>query len=257
MQPTPTHASVNPQLCWVLAFGPLVRQPARMNERNERSTQPGGAASGYRFGVVLLLLLMTFVVLMTGSTSAWTRPLTVVLTGATLLAALLAADVSLRVRRIVAVAVAIAAIASLALVGLGRSGEAIEGILDAMLVVFAPIAIARSVYRRRVIDVRTILAALCVYVLLGMLWAFVYTAVGNIGSTNFFAQAVEPTSADYLYFSFITQLTVGYGDLTAAGNLGRSFAVLEALLGQIYLVTIVAVLVSRLVPHAPSSSPDS
>jgi hypothetical protein len=125
-----------------------------------------------------------------------------------------------------------------------------------MLVVLAPVAIARSIFRRRVIDVRTVLAALCVYVLFGMLWAFVYTAIGSGVSNEFFAQTGSATSADYLYFSFITQLTVGYGDLTAAGNVGRACAVLEALLGQIYLVTIVAVLVSRLVPRAASSSPE-
>jgi hypothetical protein len=116
--------------------------------------------------------------------------------------------------------------------------------------------IARSAIRRRVIDVRTIMAALCIYVLLGMLWAFVFGAIGNITSTAFFVQQAHPANADYLYFSFITQLTVGYGDLTAASNLGRACAVLEALIGQIYLVTVVAVLVTRLVPRdqQPSAS---
>jgi uncharacterized membrane protein len=80
----------------------------------------------------------------------------------------------------------------------------------------------------------------------------VFTAIDKFGTAAFFAQPVTPTSADYLYFSFMTQLTVGYGDLTAAGNLGRSCAVLEALLGQIYMVTVVALLVSRLVPRASS-----
>ena len=79
-----------------------------------------------------------------------------------------------------------------------------------------------------------------------MLWAFAYTAMGHLGAAPFFAESVEPTSADYLYFSFITQTTVGYGDLSAAGNLGRACAVLQALIGQIYLVTIVALLVARL-----------
>jgi tryptophan-rich sensory protein len=108
--------------------------------------------------------------------------------------------------------------------------------------------------RRGVVDSQTIMAALCVYVLFGMLWAFVYNALGNIGSIAFFAQQRTATSADYLYFSFITQLTVGYGHLTAAGNLERSLAVLEALTGQLYLVTIVAVLVSRLVPRADTET---
>ena len=114
----------------------------------------------------------------------------------------------------------------------------------------APIVIARSVWRRGVIDVRTVMASLCIYVLLGMFWAFTYGGIGYIGTHPFFAQEDSATSAEYLYFSFITLTTVGYGDLTAAGNLGRSLAALEALLGQIYLVTIVATFVSRVSPRA-------
>ena len=49
-----------------------------------------------------------------------------------------------------------------------------------------------------------------------------------------------------LYFSYVTLATLGYGDYTAAGNLGRALAVLEALMGQLYLVTVVAVVVTRL-----------
>jgi Ion channel len=209
----------------------------------------------YRFGLVLTLLLATFVFLMAASTSKWVRPVSVALTGATLLAALFAADVSPRLRRLAALVASIAFVGSFSLVALGRSGEGAGALLNACLVAVAPIAIARSVLRRRVIDVQTILAALCVYVLFGMLWAYVYSAIGNFGSSAFFAQAIQqPTSADFLYFSFITQLTVGYGDLTAAGNLGRACAVLEALLGQIYMVTIVALLVSRFIPRTPRDS---
>jgi hypothetical protein len=226
---------------------------------SEPAEQNSWLARGeYRFGLVLVLLLGNFVMLMTGSTSTWVRPLSVALSGATLLAALYAANVGERSRRIATVCVAIAFLGSLSFIAFGTSsGAAAAGVLDAVLIVVAPVAIARSVIRRRVIDVRTILAALCIYVLLGMLWAFVFSAIGNLGSAAFFVQVSHPTSADYLYFSFITQLTVGYGDLTASGNLGRACAVLEALFGQIYLVTVVAVLVSRLVPrdqHPPMTS---
>jgi len=205
-----------------------------------------------RFGLVLGLLLANFVFLMAAGTSKWTRPVGVGLTGATLLAALFAADVSLRTRRIATVVVAAAFIASLSLVAFAGVGDRAAALLNTGLVAVAPIAIARSVFRRRIIDIRTVFAALCIYVLFGMMWAYVFTAIDKFGTAPFFAQPVTPTSADYLYFSFMTQLTVGYGDLTAAGNLGRSCAVLEALLGQIYMVTVVALLVSRLVPRASS-----
>src|SRR6266576_787314 len=110
----------------------------------------------------------------------------------------------------------------------------------------APRIVCTSTIARRQRARPMITGAICIYVLLGMLWAFVYQAMTALGSSQFFAQTSTPTSADDLYFSFVTLTTVGYGDLTPATSLGRSFAVLEALTGQIYLVTIVSVLVSRL-----------
>ena len=90
------------------------------------------------------------------------------------------------------------------------------------------------------------MAAICIYVLIGLFFAFLYTAVGNVENQQFFVQTAHATSSDYVYFSYVTITTVGYGDLTAAAALGRALAVLEALIGQVYLVTIVALLVSNL-----------
>ena len=64
-----------------------------------------------------------------------------------------------------------------------------------------------------------------------------------MGSEPFFVQTSHASTADYLYFSFVTITTVGYGDFTAAEGLGRALASLEALLGQVYLVTVVATIV--------------
>jgi uncharacterized membrane protein len=79
-----------------------------------------------------------------------------------------------------------------------------------------------------------------------MLWAFTFAAISAIQAEQFFAEVKDGTVADFLYFSFVTLTTTGYGDLTAAGGLGRAVAVLEALFGQLYLVTIVALIVSRM-----------
>jgi hypothetical protein len=70
--------------------------------------------------------------------------------------------------------------------------------------------------------------------------------VGEYEPGGFFVQTDNPTSMDYLYFSLVTLATLGYGDLTASGSLGRMLSVTEALAGQLYLVSIVAVLVSNL-----------
>ena len=87
---------------------------------------------------------------------------------------------------------------------------------------------------------------MCIYVLLGLSFAFVFECIGEFGSRPFFTAHEAGTRSDYTYFSFVTMATVGYGDLTAQGGLGRAFAVTEGLLGQIYLVTTVAALVGNL-----------
>ena len=71
---------------------------------------------------------------------------------------------------------------------------------------------------------------------------------------SFFSQTSDPDLSEYLYFSFITLCTVGYGDFTPAHGVGRALASMEALIGQLYLVTIVAVLVSRATPRQRDGS---
>jgi hypothetical protein len=66
------------------------------------------------------------------------------------------------------------------------------------------------------------------------------------GTGPFFAQDTDGTTAIRQYFSFVTLTTVGYGDYSPASNLGHTLSNAEALVGQLYLVTVVAVLVGRL-----------
>ena len=88
---------------------------------------------------------------------------------------------------------------------------------------------------------------LCFYLLVGLFFAYLYTAIQNLGGAPFFANGDAATSSRTVYFSFTTITTVGYGDFTARTNLGHTLAVTEALLGQIYLVTVVAAIVGHLV----------
>jgi len=97
--------------------------------------------------------------------------------------------------------------------------------------------------------VTVVAGVLCLYMLLGMFFSFVYVAIQNFGGAPFFANGAAAVSSRSLYFSFVTMTTVGYGDYTARTNLGHTLAITEALVGQIYLVTVVTVVVGRLVPR--------
>jgi hypothetical protein len=221
----------------------LLSTPARAEGGSE------ARLPAYRYGIVLLLLFATFIFLAIGPTGDWVPLVAVVLQGATLLAALSASGSSRRLWRIALVVVVISLVS--ATIGLIIGDKNLTGslfVLNLLLVAGAPIVIVHALVRRRVIDIQTVLGAVCVYVLLGMLWSFAYAAIGTIQSAPFFAQQAHATVADYLYFSFVTQTTVGYGDLTAANGFGRALAVLEALIGQLYLVTVIALLVSNLAP---------
>lgn len=219
------------------------RAPTRFEAALEARFPP------YRFGVVFVLLVVTYVVMAASPPDEAARIATVVLEGLTLIATLLAARVGrvlFRVAGAVVIGAVVAAVASLAV---GGSSEAVTGwffAINVLLVGAAPVAIARALYRRSVIDVRTVLGAVCIYLLIGIMFAFLYAAIGAIGGDSFFVQTDTPGIQTFLYFSFVTQTTVGYGDYTAASDFGRTLATTEALLGQIYLVTVVAVLVSRM-----------
>ena len=203
---------------------------------------------GYRFGFVLVLLVITFAFMTTGVSGAWVRVVTVTLQGLTLLAALRASQVSRRRFRFAALVVLVALMSSVVSLFVSSSTGATGAFfaLDVLIVAAAPVVIARALWRRSVIDIHTALGALCIYVLLGMLFSFTYAAIGYLGNEQFFVQTNDATVAEYLYFSFITLTTVGYGDFSAAHGLGRSLAAVEALTGQLYLVSVVATVVSSM-----------
>ncbi len=208
---------------------------------------------GFRYGVVLLLLFATFVVEASGFDGAWYRVVTVALQGATLVMAFVASGVGRRLMRIATVVAFLAFGGALvAAISDEPSTSAVFGILSFLVVVAAPVVIARAIARRGVVDVHTVLGALCIYMMLGMLFAFVFATIGAVISEPFFSQTAHATSADFLYFSFVTLTTTGYGDFTAATGLGRAVSVLEALSGQLYLVVIVALLVGRMATNGMS-----
>lgn len=106
-------------------------------------------------------------------------------------------------------------------------------------------AVVARISRHPRVTVRTATGALTVYLLLGLLFCYLFVFVSEVQQRSFFAQPSADFIVSYLYFSFSCLTTVGFGDLTAATDVGRMIAVVEALIGQLYLVTVVALVVGN------------
>jgi Ion channel len=216
--------------------------------------------SRQRYGVLLLVLGVTFVFEGVAEPGDLQRAIGTVLVGATLLLALYAAEVPDRLLRVsvVVVAVIVGAVVVASVASKGSTVAGIAAVASGLLIALAPPAVVLGVYRNLratgVVGVTVVFGVLCLYLLLGLFFAFVYVAVQKLGGAPFFANGAAAVSPRSLYFSFVTMTTVGYGDYTARTNLGHTLSVTEALIGQIYLVTVVAAIVGRLVPRGSKAT---
>ena len=205
--------------------------------------------SSHSYGWVLLLIGVSFVFAATAPDEAWASSVLILLQSATLVAALWTSGLARAGawHNILLIALAVV-LAVVGLVWTGPNVVATLGLLSALMTVVIVAVIALSIIDKGEINRQSITGAVCIYVLLGMVFMFVYGACAALGSGPFFHQGTDGTRAIRLYFSYITLATVGYGDYTPAGNLGHALAVIEALTGQLYLVTVVALLVARIRP---------
>ncbi|HEY1592653.1 MAG TPA: potassium channel family protein [Solirubrobacteraceae bacterium] len=203
-----------------------------------------------RYGLLLAAIFASFGFQGIASPGDWQQIVITALLATTLVLALWAASARAWVIRVAIGVGALLVVLTIVLALTGHSGGAGPRLANLLLVVLAPPAIVLGVVRnlraRRHVTVEAVFGVLCLYILLGMCFAFLYGSIDRLGQQQFFAQHVSASVSNCLYFSFTTLTTVGYGDLTAATNLGHTLSNAESLIGQIYLVTVVAVLVSNL-----------
>jgi hypothetical protein len=204
----------------------------------------------YRFGIVLALIIVAVFFVMAAPRGDGARFVSVTLQALVLVAAVIASKSPPWVIRL-SVAAAILGIAgsAAALFGTDQFGNSAAGIVALLYVLMTPPAIARGVVKQfreeGGVTIHSMFGVLCLYLLIGLIFAVAFAVIQDISSTDFFTTK-DGGRDDFLYFSYATLTTVGYGDLIAATNLGRALAISEALLGQIYLVTVVALIVGNL-----------
>jgi hypothetical protein len=193
-----------------------------------------------RFGVLLLLLVASFVAL-GFSEQRWVRVIAAGLQVTAIAVAFLATGLRRDHKWL----------GSFALVGVGATvlvgieGDTASGIGEVAGVVVLGallVALLDRVLRHEHVTIQTLFGAVCAYFLIGLMFSGVYGAMDHLGSTPVFGETVDQSV--FSYFSFTTLTTVGFGDFTATTDLARRVAVIEAVLGQVFIATTLARLVS-------------
>jgi len=197
------------------------------------------------FGLVLLLVLATYVLTSLLSNRGWSAVILTVATSATSVVALTSSHAHAKLVRaaiwLSGLTILLAAVAAV-------SGEHtwlnFASVVQIGLLTVAMGAVLRRVVTTAEVGSRTILGAISVYTVLGILFTFLYGTIERIQGGPFFEGVVNPNGSDFLFFSYTTLTTTGYGNLVPGGQPGRMIAGLEMMIGEIFLVTLVAGLVS-------------
>ncbi len=109
------------------------------------------------------------------------------------------------------------------------------------------------------ISANRLVGAVCIYLLLGVIWAVAYTVLNLISPGSF--QGFSPLEdqswdSEWLYFSFVTMTTLGYGDISPVSATARALAYMQAVFGQFYIAILVAGLVSAYISRRQDEIPD-
>ena len=222
-------------------------------------TSPDSASAGRRrYAAVLLLAVITVVFLIVAPTGAASRAIGLVLAGSMLLIAVLTSRAELTLRESAAGGVGLVTLAVALATGLDAIPRPIGSGIGVVVIVTTIGQLVRGLVRllrERGVTLQAVAGALAVYLLLGILFAFAVGFAAKVAHGPYFAQGFDGSESQHVYFSFTSMTTTGYGDLTPATRGGRALSVLEMLLGQIYLVTVISLLVGNLRRGQPNPAP--
>jgi hypothetical protein len=206
--------------------------------------------SGDRYGFVLLLIVVTYG-FSVSFRREWSPPVVLLVQVITVWFALRTSRAPRSIRLTADVVLLAAAILAVigAVVGQGVEPWPAIFIVGSVLYVIAPFSIVRHLITRNVVDAQTLLGAIAAYLLIGLSLAYVYRFLGLLQSAPFFGTSGVGTMSDDVFFSFTTLTTTGYGNLVPAGQPGQSLAVMEMIIGQLFLITAVGKIVSAWRPR--------
>ena len=215
----------------------------------ESSGKTMEAEGSHRYGIVLAVALCAVLFLIISPESSWTRAIGLLFAGGMLLVVIATSRGNVRLRERAGIGLIVATVVLVV-------GTAFEWIpapvgtgVSAVLILTTLVQLVRGLLvllSTRGVTVQAVAGALAVYLLLGIVFSFAITTMAKIDGGAYFAQGTDGSESERVYFSFTSMTTTGFGDFTPAQRGGRAVAVLEMLIGQIYLVTVISLLVGNL-----------
>ena len=134
----------------------------------------------------------------------------------------------------------------------GRIPTVASGVLAIATLIIISFVILHRILKHPVVTSGTVSAALVVYLIFGVIWAKAYWLVEHFypdSFTGLSGAGLINVQRDLFYYSYVTLATLGYGDINPVGPEARSLAITEAIVGQLYLVVMVAGLVGARLAH--------
>ena len=212
-----------------------------------RLLPPSRGSGARRYGILLLILVVTYL-LSAFTVAGLVSAVQVLLFLAVVLIALRNGRLHRRTERFVGVGLLLGSgiSAVLQVVDQDGYGGAVSSAWTALILLLAVVIIVREVLTEPEITVQSIFGVLSAYMMIGLIYSAVYVAIWKFSGQPFFTGVTQKNTntKEFQYFSFTTLTTLGYGDYTAIADGGRAIAVLEAIVGQMFLATLVARLVA-------------
>ena len=212
----------------------------------------------FRYTAVLLLLLVLLVFTILAPDANWARALEPALAGSALGVAVATSRAKGEVRRLRVLVVTAVALVVVVGVATGVFGLDLSFLVTTLLLAAVPVSLIGGLSRLtrdHGVTAQAVAGALAIYLAIGLLFGAAVAFVGAVQGEPYFKQTATATSGIPVYYSFTVLTTTGFGDYTPATSVGHALAVLEMLTGQLYLVTVIGILVGNFAGRRMRSDP--
>lgn len=210
----------------------------------------GNAGSGpqFRYAVVLALILLVVVFLISAPSADWSVAVAISLEGIALMVTVGTSRQRMSVRRRRAITVGVAVLATVLLIAFGVLHQWTIALIALLVTAAVPAALIRGLLRlvrEHGVTAHAVAGSLAIYLSTGLVFAWIVGFLARVINTPYFAQHTATTAGEKVYYSFTVLTTTGFGDFTPATPVGHAIAVIEMLTGQIYLVTVIGLLIGN------------